>query len=267
MSEPQKTNSETTTTPTNSPNRTPRPAFPQKTSWSSGRTNPNPNPNQNKPMWGPGKVGWGPTSATRPNTDAELINKKHAPAPQKENTTPSLKLNWTKEEDNTLADCIEIYGINDWNKISANIKGTTPRQCRERYEFYLKPIINTGPFTLEEDLQLIKLVQKIGNKWSKIKEHFENRSTIKLKNRFQEISSYYKFNKPLAILQADLIMDSYNKKNQPQEENLVQTTKDFTSIGVQTMEIPDVKVYSLFVDLLAEFDTKFNKIMGITRNE
>ena len=263
MSNPQNTNSETTTTPTNSPNRTPRPAFPQKTSWNSGRSN------ENKHRWGQPVEKKPPKTPEQSNTACwGAPQPKPSPQKQKENTAPLLKLKWTKEEDEILADCIEMYGLNSWNTVSANIKGTTPRQCKERYDFYLKHAINTGPYTLEEDLKLMKLVQELGNNWDKIKEYFQDKRTASsLKNHFRLITENYKVNKTPAKIQAELIMEKYHKKNQQQEENLVQTTKETTSIGVQTMEIPDIKVYSLFIDLLAEFDTKFNKIMEISRNE
>ena len=247
--------------------------------------------NENKFKWGAGNrprtlTPWGQSmAAIRAQKQAASEPPKQEPpkqvqpnpspliiAQQKENTTPSVKLNWTKEEDDALTYYVEVYGANNWNTISSNIKGTTPRQCKERYEFYLKQNINTGPFTLEEDLRLMKLVQDIGSNWDKLKEYFQNRTSYSLKNHFSQLVSNFKVNKTVAKLQAELIMEKYNKKNQKQqqqqeEENLVQTTKETTSIGVQTMEVPDVQVYSFFIDLLAEFDTKFNKLRDLYKNE
>ena len=180
-----------------------------------------------------------------------------------------MKLNWTKEEDEALTYYIEVLGANNWNAISSNMKGITARQCKERYDFYLKQNINNSPYTLEEDLKLMKLVQDLGSNWDRIKEYFQNRTSYSLKNHFNKLATNFQVNKTLARVQADLIMEKYNKQNQkPQEEeNLVQTTKETTSIGVQTMEDRDIQVYSFFIDLIAEFETKFYKYRDLYKNE
>lgn len=43
---------------------------------------------------------------------------------------------------------------------------------------------NAAPFSKEEDLKLVELVEMYGMKWMKIAEFFENRGPIKLKNRY-----------------------------------------------------------------------------------
>jgi hypothetical protein len=66
-------------------------------------------------------------------------------------------------------------------KLGVNRNG---KQCRERWYNFLNPEINRDPFTAEEDLQILQLRQKIGNRWSEIIKHLPGRTENSVKNRF-----------------------------------------------------------------------------------
>lgn len=97
-----------------------------------------------------------------------------------------IKFYWNHDEDIKLLKLINIYNNNkiDWNKISYLMKNRTVKQCRERYYNYLNPNVNSSKWTIEEDELLLKLYKNYNTKWKKYLNHFYNRTTINIKNRF-----------------------------------------------------------------------------------
>ncbi|KAJ1648927.1 hypothetical protein IWQ61_009825 [Dispira simplex] len=76
---------------------------------------------------------------------------------------------WAPEEDEALLTAVDIYGEGNWRQVQHYVQSRTDVQCRERYCNVLHPRINQGPWTKEEDLQLLLLVQQHGiGKWSQI---------------------------------------------------------------------------------------------------
>ena len=82
---------------------------------------------------------------------------------------------WTKEEGLKLIQTVQKieeqrgkieYGF--WAEIAKEIPGRTAKQCRERWNIYLNPNLNKGPWTPEEDRIIIETQKKIGNQWTKI---------------------------------------------------------------------------------------------------
>jgi len=90
---------------------------------------------------------------------------------------------WKKEEDEILLKLIKKYGKN-WSKISKEFLKRNGKQIRDRYINVLSPNINRNKFNYNEDMQIIKLYNQFGPKWSKIKNYFNNRTTDMIKNRF-----------------------------------------------------------------------------------
>ena len=58
------------------------------------------------------------------------------------------------------------------------------KQCRERWVNFLNPEIKKDPFSLEEDIQLLKKRIEIGNKWAEIIKQMPGRTENNVKNRF-----------------------------------------------------------------------------------
>lgn len=115
----------------------------------------------------------------QPNAQAGIIhNDEH-------NTTHiPKKRKFTKEEDNQLIYLYKKYNGN-FSIIAACMNKYTKRQCKDRYEKYLSPHLNRGPFTKSEDRLLIQKQKELGCKWVKIKQFFCNRTDADLKNRWQ----------------------------------------------------------------------------------
>ena len=95
------------------------------------------------------------------------------------------KKRFTKEEDEKLLKIVSIIGTYNWQAISDFMGNFTTRQCRERYNNYLKPGLNKAPFTPEEDKMLIEKVAVFGKKWKLISFWFKNRTPYAVKNHYK----------------------------------------------------------------------------------
>ncbi|KAK6122286.1 hypothetical protein DH2020_043906 [Rehmannia glutinosa] len=90
---------------------------------------------------------------------------------------------WTLEEDNLLIQYISCHGEGRWNSL-ANFAGLnrTGKSCRLRWLNYLKPDIKRGNLTPHEQLLILELHSKWGNRWSKIAQHLPGRTDNEIKN-------------------------------------------------------------------------------------
>lgn len=90
---------------------------------------------------------------------------------------------WTVEEDYTLMNYIAKNGEGRWNSLatSAGLK-RTGKSCRLRWLNYLRPDVRRGNITLEEQLLILELHSRWGNRWSKIAQHLPGRTDNEIKN-------------------------------------------------------------------------------------
>ena len=83
-----------------------------------------------------------------------------------ENEDTSLKINLTIT---TKEPKINPLSSINWNKIAEKLENKNAHQCQTRWQTILDPNRVKGPWTKEEDMKLIELVNKFGpEKWSKI---------------------------------------------------------------------------------------------------
>ena len=101
------------------------------------------------------------------------------------------KKKFTKEEDDQLREFVNEFGEDKWEEISKRMINRNPRQCHDRWKYYLSPKVNNEPFTQEEDQLLIKLVSKYGGMWVQISKKFKNRSDIQMKNRWNVLKKQF----------------------------------------------------------------------------
>ncbi|KAL1548239.1 Transcription factor myb78 [Salvia divinorum] len=90
---------------------------------------------------------------------------------------------WTVDEDFTLINYIAHHGEGRWNSLarSAGLK-RTGKSCRLRWLNYLRPDVRRGNITLEEQLLILELHSRWGNRWSKIAQHLPGRTDNEIKN-------------------------------------------------------------------------------------
>ncbi|KAL2244336.1 transcription factor MYB108 [Sesamum indicum] len=103
---------------------------------------------------------------------------------EEENNNMDLRRGpWTVEEDFTLINYIAHHGEGRWNSLarSAGLK-RTGKSCRLRWLNYLRPDVRRGNITLEEQLLILELHSRWGNRWSKIAQHLPGRTDNEIKN-------------------------------------------------------------------------------------
>ncbi|KAK4353238.1 hypothetical protein RND71_028756 [Anisodus tanguticus] len=90
---------------------------------------------------------------------------------------------WTVEEDFTLINFIAHHGEGRWNSLArcAGLK-RTGKSCRLRWLNYLRPDVRRGNITLDEQLLILELHSRWGNRWSKIAQHLPGRTDNEIKN-------------------------------------------------------------------------------------
>ncbi|XP_023551684.1 myb-related protein 305-like [Cucurbita pepo subsp. pepo] len=90
---------------------------------------------------------------------------------------------WTMEEDLILINYIANHGEGVWNSLAkaAGLK-RTGKSCRLRWLNYLRPDVRRGNITPEEQLLIMDLHSKWGNRWSKIARQLPGRTDNEIKN-------------------------------------------------------------------------------------
>ncbi|CAJ1963102.1 unnamed protein product [Sphenostylis stenocarpa] len=90
---------------------------------------------------------------------------------------------WTVDEDLALINYIANNGEGRWNSLarSAGLK-RTGKSCRLRWLNYLRPDVRRGNITLEEQLLILELHGRWGNRWSKIAQYLPGRTDNEIKN-------------------------------------------------------------------------------------
>jgi hypothetical protein len=48
-------------------------------------------------------------------------------------------------EDEDLAGLVDKFGTENWEKVAEFMPDRTPRQCRDRWNFYVRPSVNRAP--------------------------------------------------------------------------------------------------------------------------
>ncbi|CAE7267750.1 MYB3R3 [Symbiodinium sp. KB8] len=91
---------------------------------------------------------------------------------------------WTDEEDKLVIALVARLGTKKWSLIAQCLNGRLGKQCRERWYNHLDPSINKGPFTVEEDIQLLTTKIRDGTKWASIAAQMPGRTDNMLKNRY-----------------------------------------------------------------------------------
>ena len=94
------------------------------------------------------------------------------------------KSKFSFEEDQKLIDLVNKFGSNSWVIISEEMKSRNPRQCRERYNNYLKPELSNECWSFEEDVILVNKYSLYGSHWSRISKFLPKRSENSIRNRW-----------------------------------------------------------------------------------
>ncbi|CAL9781064.1 unnamed protein product [Musa acuminata subsp. burmannicoides] len=90
---------------------------------------------------------------------------------------------WTAEEDLVLMNYIALHGEGRWSSLArrAGLR-RTGKSCRLRWLNYLRPDVRRGNITPEEQLLILELHSRWGNRWSKIAQYLPGRTDNEIKN-------------------------------------------------------------------------------------
>jgi hypothetical protein len=92
---------------------------------------------------------------------------------------------WTDEEDRALRDAVDLMGQGNWERIAATVGSRKASQCRDRWQYHLRPDLNREPWTQAEDQLIEQYVSRFGRQWSKIAGRLHARTCHDVKNRYK----------------------------------------------------------------------------------
>ena len=77
---------------------------------------------------------------------------------------------WTAALDAALRAAVAAVGQGTWSDVAAHVEGRSDQQCKDRWKFLQEQDtdLKTGPFTEDEDKQILQLLATHGRKWAEI---------------------------------------------------------------------------------------------------
>jgi len=95
----------------------------------------------------------------------------------------SLKVPWTKDEDELLLSLTRKNSRNKWSEIANFFTNKSPALCQLRY-LKINPMIKKGRWNTEEDIKLLNLINDYGFSWTFISKFFKNRNAKQIRSRY-----------------------------------------------------------------------------------
>lgn len=126
---------------------------------------------------------------------------------------------FSKEEDEILKRLVNSQSHPKWSEIARCLNNRTARQCRERYNNYLRPDLINGPWSAEEEKLLIELYERHGPKWSLISQSFNSRSSVNVKNHYSSLVSSKSTKSPKSPKYQEIDNTKNKQYDSPKENN------------------------------------------------
>lgn len=109
-------------------------------------------------------------------------------------STAKQRVRFTSADDKYIIQQVLSKGKNiNWKEVGKNLTPErTGRHCRERYQQYLAPGLDTSPWTQQEDEKLLKLYRSHGRNWAVLKLQFPQRPFVSIRNRILYVIRHQK---------------------------------------------------------------------------
>jgi hypothetical protein len=99
----------------------------------------------------------------------------------------SRRFKFRAAEDEMLHALVDRFGTGSWPEVAALMPGRNPRQCRDRWNHYLKQR-TILPWTSPEDALLLRAVADMGRKWDRIAALLPHRTNFDIRSRWHELT-------------------------------------------------------------------------------
>lgn len=149
---------------------------------------------------------------------------------------------FSKPEDERLTDLVYQYGTKKWRTIASLMEDRTPRQCRERWKYYLSlgENINVNDnWSQEDDDLLLSLYDKYGSRWSSMIGYFKNQTVVSLKNRYNKLQRKSRKQKNIEISNRRLGGEADQKEYCFSSQNIASTNSDANEEVIQNTDSSD----------------------------
>ncbi|KAJ7948146.1 MYB-related transcription factor [Quillaja saponaria] len=129
---------------------------------------------------------------------------------------------WTAAEDAVLVEYVKGHGEGNWNDVQKNSGlSRSGKSCRLRWANHLRPNLRKGSFTLEEELIVINLHAKLGNKWASMAAQLNGRTDNEIKNFWNtRMKRRQRAGLPICPQELQTQATIYHVQQQKQEEEL-----------------------------------------------
>lgn len=119
----------------------------------------------------------------RNSSSSSSLNSSDGSAAASDSTRVLKKGPWTAAEDAILVEYVQKHGEGNWNAVQKNCGlARCGKSCRLRWANHLRPNLKKGSFTHEEEMLILQLHAKLGNKWARMAAQLPGRTDNEIKN-------------------------------------------------------------------------------------